>query len=84
MNRKPGNYIKCRRGLRQGDPLPPYLFILVTDTLTRILCLANDNESIQKVGSLPWQNDLVSLLYADDTLPLVPEDARSLTSLKLL
>jgi len=36
------------------------------------------------VGCFPWQNDNVSLYYANDTLLLVPSDARSLTSLKLL
>ena len=61
-----------------------YLFILVADTLTRILSLAGKNSSIQKVGSFPWPNDLISLHYIDDTLFLVLGDDRSLICLKIL
>jgi len=83
-NGKPENYIQCRKGLRQGDPLSPNLFILVADTLTRILSIADTNGCIQKVSSFRWPNDIVSLHYVDDTLLLVRGDARSLLSLKLL
>ena len=36
------------------------------------------------MSSFPWSNGLLSLHYADDTLLLVPGDAKSLISLNLI
>lgn len=45
-----GKTFKHSRGLRQGDPLSPQLFIIVADTLERILNLAARQSLLEGIG----------------------------------
>jgi len=70
LNRVPGRWIPCRRGLWQGDPLSPFLFIIV----------ASLNGDLQH----PIDHALPCpvLQYADDTLILTRGDVHSMFVLK--
>jgi hypothetical protein len=69
INGVQGAWIKHFCGLRQGDPLSPYLFILAIDTIQQILQKATDE------GLLTPIRDRVCIvrlsLYADDAVLFV-------------
>lgn len=78
LNGKMHGFIKSKRGLREGDPLSPYLFVLAMEYLSRMIkaIAANQNFNYHlkcdKIGltHLPFADDIsrgdvesVSLLY---------------------
>jgi len=66
LNGVPGERISHARGLRQGDPLSPYLFILAIDALQRILDIATEDGILS-----PLRGRYAKLrlsLYADDAI----------------
>lgn len=50
-------YFKCKKGLRQGDPLSPFLFNLVADALSRIL------QKTMNAGYLLGLGDFIIKIY---------------------
>ena len=59
---------KPTRGLRQGDPLSPYLFLFVADGLSTLLRKAVESQHVQALGICRRAPTISHLLFADDSL----------------
>jgi hypothetical protein len=68
LNGVPRCWIRCRNGLRQGDPLSPHLFIIVADVLQRLIRNAWASGTI--AHPLSPDTPCPVLQCADDTLIL--------------
>lgn len=66
LNGVPGDRIQCKDGLGQGDPLTPYLFIIVVDLLQ---CMISGAYS-ESILCHPLHTNLspIVIQYVDDTL----------------
>jgi hypothetical protein len=64
LNGVPGIFISHKRGLRQGDPLSPLLFIFVMDVLNALMVKAEDNGLLQPLSTIFIKHQIS--LYADD------------------
>lgn len=68
INGSPTKEFVMERGFRQGDPLSPFLFLIVTEAL-QVTVLEACNKGIYKGLSLINEGSNISLLqYADDAL----------------
>ena len=68
LNGQPHGHIVPERGLRQGDPLSPYLFLLVTEGMHSLFKKAEENRVIRSVSLCVNGPRISYLLFADDSL----------------
>ncbi|XP_026443827.1 uncharacterized protein LOC113343973 [Papaver somniferum] len=84
LNGSPEGYFKINRGLRQGDPLSPLIFVLIEDVLSRNITELFQNRDmthmVRRNGIAPTH-----LFFADDIMIFCKGNMKSVTNLvKLL
>jgi hypothetical protein len=57
-----------QRGLRQGDPLSPFLFIMGIEVLSRLLLRAENTGQIHGIRAARGYTPITHLMFADDLL----------------
>ncbi|KAG8499231.1 hypothetical protein CXB51_005735 [Gossypium anomalum] len=66
LNGVPGMVFTPRRGLRQGDPLSPFLFLLCSEGLSTLLRLATEEGVLKGIKASRRVPQISHLLFADD------------------
>ena len=70
------------KGLRQGDPLAQYLFILLGEVLHRLLSESFRLELVAGITIAPGVDPVTHLQYADDTILFFKNNKKSIHCIK--
>lgn len=73
-----------QRGIRQGDPLSPYIFILCREVLSGLCKNAQDNGLLSGIRVSRGSPSLNHLLFADDTMFFCKTNHQSCVTLVLI
>ncbi|XP_016173257.1 uncharacterized protein LOC107615734 [Arachis ipaensis] len=84
INGSPSKPFKMERGLRQGDPLSLFLFVLVVDVLHRMIGEAVRNGHISPLLVGRDSVALSHLQFADDTILFCPPEEETIKNYKRL
>ena len=84
INSSPSGFFQSSRGLRQGDPLSPYLFVIAMEVFSCLLRRVINGGFLSgwRVRGRSGEGILIShLLFADDTLVFCEESEDQMTYL---
>lgn len=84
INGSPTDPIKPQCGLRQGDPLSPYLFLLWLNVLSHHLQMQQNNSAIVGVKIVQQGPRVNHLFFTDDSVLFFKANINSCTVVKLL
>ncbi|XP_026433883.1 uncharacterized protein LOC113331389 [Papaver somniferum] len=84
INGNPMEFFSPTRGLRQGDSISPYLFILYMEGFSRLLSNAANQKIIKPVIPTKTGPAISHLLFADDCILFTKANERSINNLKEL
>lgn len=76
--------VQPQRGIRQGDPLSPYLFILCAEVLSGLCTAAQNSGNLSGIKVARQCPRINHLLFADDTMFFVRADLRSCYTLNAI
>ncbi|XP_060216354.1 uncharacterized protein LOC132643852 [Lycium barbarum] len=68
INGQAQGFFKSTKGVKQGDPLSPTLFIIAAECMTRALNELHKKEGYVGYGMPKWSPYINHLAYADDTI----------------
>jgi len=84
VNGSPTNEFKPERGLRQGDPLAPFLFLIVAEGLTGLVRQAVKANLLSGLRIGRKEVELSILQFADDTLFFCKDSFSNVVTLKAI
>lgn len=67
VNGAPRGFLKPKRGIRQGDPLSPYLFVFCGEVLSRLYNRAQEKGNLFGIKVAQGCPRINHLLFANDT-----------------
>ena len=68
INGKPRGHIVPTRGIRQGDPLSPYLFLLCVEGLSALIQKSVENRELEGLSVCKGSPTISHLFFANDSI----------------
>ncbi|XP_026378874.1 uncharacterized protein LOC113273354 [Papaver somniferum] len=84
VNGSPWDFFKPTRGLRQGYPLSPYLFIICMEIFSRMLLSSEEEKTIHGVQITSKNSHISHLFFADDCLLFIRADLKKCSNILAL
>ncbi|XP_026410193.1 uncharacterized protein LOC113305353 [Papaver somniferum] len=82
LNGSPTNFFQLERGLRQGDPLSPYLHIICSEALSYYIDNLQRKDTLSDIKVFKNAPEMTHLLFADDSLLFTSATIENFTAIK--
>ncbi|KAK1274699.1 hypothetical protein QJS04_geneDACA000778 [Acorus gramineus] len=84
VNGSPWGFFHLHKGLRQGDPLSPLLFMIVVNALSRMVKMAESEGWVVGLRAMVGGSRTSLVQYADDAILLCEVEERSIRGIKFV